>query len=1100
MHPIRKKVCIAILLVLPFSFFHATAQTNNPLINSGEVIQEGTKLHDDKKYKEAIEEYQKVDRSDTNYINALYELSYSCYSDSQFAKSIEYAKLGMKLFPQKYAAYSMQAANSLDDLNKNEEALQLYDEGLKKNPQSSLLYFNKGVVNFKLKKYDEAKKYMQQCLLINPYYSSAHYFLGKVYQLQGNLVAALLAFKTYLLIAPSGRYFSNIITSMSSIAKVNDEVLDLVKNAPKTKEDNFSEQQEILLSKLALEKQYKLKADLEDNIVRQIQVVDEKLEYNKNDKGFCMQYYVPFYVKIMNDGDFEAMIFSMFSGINNKDIENWNKKNKKEKDAFIERASAYLYKIKKTQILDVAQREQTDINYIYNGQYVVGKGKYSKDKEPLTIGSWDYYYNDGAIKATGNYNDAGKKEGLWTYYHINGEVKEKTFMKNGLVDGLSEGWFDNGIKSYTETYVQDKLNGIQTFYFYNGNLKSVVPFKDDLKNGEERFYNFKGVLTSTSNFVNDKLEGITKAYFPNGKIKNEFMYKNDKAEGLYKSYFKSGSLYITGEFKEGEKQGLWTTYYEDGVISEKTTYLDNEITGEFTEYHPNGKLSAKGTYYKKKIDGKYEKYDDDGKLYEDNLYDRGKLKEINFYDKEGKVISTTTTRKGAANIVFYTAEGIKSSEGYFNKDGLKEGKFTSYFSTGKINEESNWKAGLREGPGTTYYASGKIKEITNYKNDVEDGYVKSFYSNGKISGEGWKVEGDRQQKFLYYSPVGDLTSTEYYLNNDLGGFTEFYHPGHKINMETFYSNGWVQTITQFDSTGKAVSVNDFIKGKGPLIYKNENGKNSVVASYDHYLLNGAFTYYFFDGSISASSFYKNDELDSVYKSYYYGGKLRFEGNYKDGEKKGTWKYYYPNGKEEREENYVDGELDGIYKMYQSDGSVEKILTYKNGDLVTSNIYGEKNELAAKFNYKDGILKSYQYEEKPGTLCAPIVLKSATGKLAAKYPNGQPSITFEIIDNNIEGERKIFYSNGKLCSVNTRLSGNIDGPVKLYYSNGNIWEEKNYVSGILHGSCKYYYPNGKLEREENYYNDDKHGECKFYDEQGKLKQTFVYYYGSLLSVK
>jgi antitoxin component YwqK of YwqJK toxin-antitoxin module len=1100
MHRISMNLRVPTLSILLLCFFYSNAQTNNQLINSGEIIEKGTKLHDEKKYKEAIEEYQKIDRSDTNYINALYELSFSCYSDSQFTKSIDYAKLGMNLFPEKYSEYSMQAANSLDEMNRNEEALQLYGESLKKNPQSSILYFNKAVVNFKLKKYDEAKKDMQQCLLINPYYASAHYFLGKIYMQQGNLVAALLAFKTYLLLAPTGKYFVNVINAISSIAKVDDEALENVKNAQPGKEDNFSEQQDILISKLALDKQYKLKADLEDNIVRQIQVVDEKLQYNKNDKGFCMQFYVPFYVNTMKNGDFEAMIFLIFSGINNATIQNWAKKNKKANEAFVSRASEYFNTIKSTQALDFTQRENADIHYIYSGQYILGKGKYTKDKDPIPVAKWDYYYTDGALKASGDFNNAGLKEGLWIYYFASGEIKEISKMKNGENDGLSEGWFDNGIKSYTGTYVKDKLDGIHTSYYYNGSLKSIINYKDGLKNGEQRYYDFKGNVSSILNYVSDKLEGGHKAYHPDGKVNFEATYKNDKAEGTYKNYYKSGALYSTGEFKEGQHQGLWTYYYEDGLVSEKTTYLNDEITGEFTQYHPNGKISTRGTYYKKKIDGKYECYDDDGKLYEDILYDRGKLKEINFYDKDARVISTTSTSKAGANIIFYTAEGIKSAEGFFNKEGLKEGKHISYFSSGKISEESNWKAGLREGSDITYYASGKVKEITNYKNDQEDGYAKSFYVNGKVSGEGWKVEGERQQKFLYHNPLGDLTSTEYYLNNDLCGFAESYHPGNKLKSETFYSNGWVKTITQFDSSGKAISTNTLDKGKGPLIYKNENGKNSVVARYDHYLLNGPYTFYFFDGSISGVSFYKNDEPDSIYKSYYYGGKIKVEGNYKDGAKTGTWKYYFPNGKQEREENYKENELEGIYKIYLSNGDTDKEIVYKGNEAQSSIIYGEKNELAAKFNYKNGILKSYQYYEKPGVLCEPILLKSGTGNLIAKYPNGQTSITFNLIDNNVEGERKIFYSNGKIYSVSTRTSGFLDGPLKTYYSNGNLWEEENYVSGNLHGLCKYYHPNGKLEREENYYNDDKHGVCKYYDEQGKLKEKLVYYYDSLLSIE
>ena len=1099
MRPISQKTCLIIFACLLSTIGYA--QENNPLINSGQLIDDGAKLHDEKKYKEAIEAYKKIDRSDTNYVHALYEISYSYYADSQFQKSLDYAKMGMKLFPQKYSMFSMQAANSLDDLKQPEEAIKLYDSALKRNPQGYLLHFNKGVLNYKMNKYEEAKKNMQQCLLINPYYSSAHYFLGSIYMNQGNLVPAMLAFKTYLLIAPTGRYYVNTITAMNNISKVTDEVLGYVKNKPANKEDNFSMQQDILLSKLALDKQYKLKADIEDNIVRQIQVVDEKLEFNRNDKGFAMQYYVPFYVNTLKDGDFEAMIFSVFSGINNKKIEDWNKKNKKDKASFIEKASAYFEAIKRTQVLDPALRETTDINYLYGSKSLIGKGRYSKDKEPKNIGSWEYYYDNGALKAAGNFNDNGEKEGPWTYYYENGVVKERSGSVNGVPTGLSEGWFDNGNKWYVENYVNGKLNGPQTINYYNGKIRSLTNSKDGLKNGEQKYYNSKGELTSIENLVDDKLEGISRSYYADGKLKSELMYKNGKESGTYKSYFNSGGPYIQGEFTDGQRQGLWTTYFENGVVSEKTVYLDNEITGEFTEYFANGKLSRKGNYYKKKIDGKLESYDDDGIIFSDALYERGRLREINFYDKTGKNLFNTTTRKGAANIIFYTAEGLKSSEGFFNKDGYREGKFISYFSSGKISEESNWKAGEKNGPLISYYPDGSIKETTNYTNNQEDGYVKDFYVNGKLKSEGWKVEGERQQSFLFYNGAGELSSKEYYLNGELNGYSENFEPGNLRSIEYNYKNGWLTAVTQFDTTGKIMNLSTFEKGNGQLIYKNFNGRNSSVGNYENYMLNGPYTYYFFDGSVYATSFYKNDERDSLYKTYYYGGKIRTEGKFKAGQKEGTWKYYFPNGKLKEEENYAKGQLQGQDKIYLTDGSLDKILTYKDNELNGPyDIYSEKNQVAVRLNYKEDLLKSYQYEEKPGVFSEPIPLKGSSGKIAAKYPNGKQSTSFSFLDNNQEGERKIYYPNGNIYVDGNRMNGFFNGLLKVYYPNGSLWKEENYILGNLHGPCKYYYPNGKLEMEENYYNDNNHGVNKYYDEQGKLKQTLTYYYGSLLSAK
>src|SRR5205085_12011245 len=128
-----------------------------------------------------------------------------------------------------------------------------------------------------------------------------------------------------------------------------------------------------------------------------------------------------------------------------------------------------------------------------------------------------------------------------------------------------------------------------------------------------------------------------------------------------------------------KKDGLWITYYENGKLKDKTTYTKGDITGEYFQYFENGNVSQKGVYYKGKADGKTEVYDEDGKIASDDMYDKGRLKEINFYDKSGKVISSTGTRRGAATITFYDPLGVKISEGYYNKEGNRDGVFTYYY-------------------------------------------------------------------------------------------------------------------------------------------------------------------------------------------------------------------------------------------------------------------------------------------------------------------------------------------------------------------------------------------------------------------------------------
>lgn len=1094
-----KKYYVLSLVFLSF-LITATAQQNNPLIKSGELLQKGQVLHDDGKYKQAIETYQQISRSDTNYSDALYELSMSCYADSQMQKALDYAKEGLKLFPEDFTRFSMQAANALDDLKRTDEALAVYDAALAKDPQSYILYFNKAVTLYRLKKEDEAKPVFQQSLLINPYNASPHYFVGNIYLHRGNLVAAMLAYKTYLMLAPKGKYVSSVIAQLSKIAMVSDDVLEYVKTKKSNGEDNFDFTQQILQSKVALDKQYKLQADLEDNIVRQIQVVDEKLEFKRNDKGFAMQFYAPFYTKIYKEGDFESMIFTIFSGLTLDKVESWNKKHKKEAEAFADKARTYLNEIKFTRTLSEAERKTTNTLYLYEDGKYLGKGPYNSREKLSLAGSWEFYYTNGQVRSRGTFNADEKKEGEWNYFYENGVLKEKMNFKDDKQVGLAEGWYSNGNKWYTETYKDGQLNGLQTMYFYNSNVKQLNNYKDDKLNGPRKSYSSQGSLVSETSFVDDQQDGLTTFYYASGAKEDVVMYKGNKAQGKYKSYYESGKLKSEGDFADDLKQGLWTTYYENGKPKEKVTYIDNEITGEFTEYHDNGKLSRKGNYTKKKIDGKLEDYDDDGKLYSDAVYEKGKLKEINSYDKTGKVVYNTGTRKGAANISFYTPEGIKTSEGYFNRDGNKDGKFTAYFLSGKVSEETNYKDGVQDGPHTSYFFNGQKKVENTFVNGDENGYTKGHYFNGKLSYEGWVIEDSRQQNIIYYNQQGDVTTKEFYLNDELDGYTEYYYPGNIRDFDYKYHNGWLQQITQYDSTGKVLYDNVLKQGNGQMIFKHYTGKNQVEGTYQNYMLHGIYKIFYFDGSVKSVSFYKNDKRDSIYKEYYYGGVLRTEGSYKNGNKEGTWKYYFQNGKISDEEFFKDGESNGLNKIYNEDGTLDKVVTYKDNYFDGEyKIYGENNQLAVVLNYKNGIIKSYTYEDKTGALVAPIVLTGSNGKVKSFYKNGNPAVDMNFTDNDVQGICKFFYSNGKPYIDGKREYGYYDGLKKVYYPNGNLWTEENFVLGNLHGVRKTYYPNGKLEKEEIFYNDEFNGPSKYYDEQGKLKQTRVYYYDNLLRV-
>ncbi|HAN40046.1 MAG TPA: hypothetical protein DCQ29_14185, partial [Chitinophagaceae bacterium] len=574
---------------------------------------------------------------------------------------------------------------------------------------------------------------------------------------RGDLVPAYLALFTNLLIDPDGARVERTVRILSLMAEVNDEITGYAKKYKPAKQDDFQELQDIFLSKIALNRNYKLQVSLEDAIVRQFQVILEKLEYNASDKGFAMQVYVPLYTQLYQAKQLEPLVNYVFSGLKINSVQSYVKRNKKEVGAMTDNVNAYLKELRNTEILQFTQRKDAKTFYLWSDGYMAGKGPFKINNGEYDIyGLWTFYFQNGNIKSTGNLNDKGNKEGEWKFYYNSGILKDVSNYKDDALEGKSIAYYDNGILYSDEVYANNKLNGQAKYYYYNGLPKLFGFYKDGVKDGEEKGFKSTGFLSYTTHYKAGKQDGAFTSYHENGKVYVQRSYVADKAEGNYKEFNTDGVLVLEGMFKNDAKEGLWKGYHANGKIESEYTYVNGDIQGETKEYYDNGTLSGTTTYEKGKVQGLTKAFDDEGKLYSEAVYERGRLRELRFFDRTGKQVSNFSTRNGAGNIVFYDKDGNKTAEGYYTKEGLRQGKYTTYFLSGKIATEEYYKEGELEGEKIVYYKNGKVSERLNYKNGVIDGYYTSYHENGTPKYEGWVIKGDKQGPFKSFNKQGDL--------------------------------------------------------------------------------------------------------------------------------------------------------------------------------------------------------------------------------------------------------------------------------------------------------------------------------------------------------
>jgi antitoxin component YwqK of YwqJK toxin-antitoxin module/Tfp pilus assembly protein PilF len=1090
------------LLFTVFFQLYAQRELSNPLIDSKEIIAKGVALHDSGNYKAAINEYIKVSSSDTSYALVLHELILSCYRDSNFVDAERYANTALELYPDQKTEWYGLLANIYDDTKRTDLTLKMYDTILAQEPYSYLTYFNKGITLYRQLRYDEAMVNLQQCIILNPYYPSAHYFLGQLAMMRGNMVQAMMSFATALLVVPNTRYQKNIISFLNTIAGVSTLANEYLQKYKPGKEDNFEDVQDILVSKVALDNKYKLKADLEDQIVRQLQVVIEKLEYNANDKGFWMQYYVPLYKNLWNNNQFEPLIFYMFSGLDVKKIKEYNQKEKKKIEAFSTAATGYLDNLRESHELYYDKREKAQPKYYISNYLVTGKGDYGKNSknENVVTGPWEFYFTNGRVKSKGNFNSGGLRDGLWHYYYENGLLKEETEYSADVPNGKSKSWFDNGLPYTITTYNRDVTEGEKTTYFFNGRLLSVINYKAGKKGGVAKYYNVDGYLRTVDNYSNDKQEGDETIYNSHENIESVVKYANDLPVGEYKEYYTNGKLKTKGNYEDGKKAGVWNSYFKEGNLEQMENYSNGKLDGELVSYYPDNKVKSKSVYKKGEIDGKKEEFDDDGILFCETIFEKGRLRDIKFLDKTGAVISNTTSRKGNADISFYGPDGAKTGQGYYTKDGEAEGKYTYYYKNGQISGEGLYKNDELDGKKTSYYVNGKMSEEGNYKGGKAHGYFVNYYNNGQVSGEGWYVDDQRQGTFINYDLLGKAISKIYYLDDKVHGISDYYTPSGKQDYKEYYDNGWFNKIEQFDSTGKIMVSSKLNKGEGKVRFNHFNGRPYFESNYKYYKLNGVYTVTNGDGSKNSVLYYKNGVHDSVYTAWYPNGKVQVEGKYVDGNKTGAWKYYSYNGKLYETELYVDGKLDGADIQYNEQGMVERVDTFKNGEQNgESRLYGDNDELRLVFYNKNDNALGYSYEDKTGKLVPMIPIVKGSGVIDGYYKNGNKSVHMVLNEGLLHGERIIYSTNGKEQSVGSRVNGVENGIRKTYYVSGEIMKEESFYYGKLHGPDRYYSEDGSLIYELNYYLGSLNGDCKFYT-AGKLSQTYNYYYGSLESKK
>jgi len=179
----------------------------------------------------------------------------------------------------------------------------------------------------------------------------------------------------------------------------------------------------------------------------------------------------------------------------------------------------------------------------------------------------------------------GKEQGEWSNYWENGQLKNKSTFKAGLLSGAWESYYPTGKLKLRGKYEDNFKVGEWTDYFENGKPKDILTYKlfkekskveygimkdrvrsDSKKDGHAVSFSMKDYRkTEEGDYKEGEKHGEWIAYYPGGRnpavISN---YKNGELDGTMKQFDKRGNLLQEMDYKEGLKHGRFIVYDKKG--------------------------------------------------------------------------------------------------------------------------------------------------------------------------------------------------------------------------------------------------------------------------------------------------------------------------------------------------------------------------------------------------------------------------------------------------------------------------------------------------------------------------------------------------------
>ena len=530
-------------------------------------------------------------------------------------------------------------------------------------------------------------------------------------------------------------------------------------------------------------------------------------------------------------------------------------------------------------------------------------------KDSLPHGKWIGYYKDGETKHVKRFED-GKKQGKWQYYTELGDVHTLELFENDKRNGEWYKRLEGKDIQYQFWDMDSLISEYADLHYPNGQLKEKISYKEGLKDGKFTGYYQNGSKKYVKRYEDDIPAGKWQYYTMAGKTNAEEIYVDGKRDDEWYRLEQNGDVYYQFWDMDSLISEYADLHYPNGQLIEKISYKEGLKDGKFTGYYESGETKYKKKYTEDKPDGKWQFFTAGGDKNEVQIYAEGKkVEEWYRIDEKGDT--------------YYQ---------FWDQDSLISEYADLHYSNGQLIEKISYKEGLKDGKFTGYYPSGKVEYVKRYEEDKPMGewkFVKEDGSTKKI--ERYEM-GKKNEEWITYEENGDVYYQYWVQDSLISEYADLHYPNGQLIEKISYKEGKKNgKFTGYYESGQTKYIRTYKDDKleGKYADYTESGQILLKQSYVNDLLDGASKEWYLNGKVKVKTSYTAGKLNGGFMSYDSLGRKETKGEYEMGLKTGDWLTWYPSGKKKERLSYFSGKANGMYSLWDEEGRIIKEGEYSN---------------------------------------------------------------------------------------------------------------------------------------------------------------------------